>query len=297
MTTTLSTSARPATAADLTVRREDIEFADVAPGLVRVAIRVTNEGNRRSDATIARIEAAPLGAFVPTRPLTSLPVPSLAPGESTVLETEVARPKTAPLGPPDRLPPRRILTALDSRDDDRPAAGGLASALLRSLRPSPGRPDKEPSTTLPPDLFELMGRRNPYWAGNLNIFIGRSAVERHMARALRIYPGRTNLAAFMVGTRPDAYSFDLGGADWETALYRMDLARSFADRGGGDRVEPRSWIEVGGPTTLMLAVLPPIDAESGAVEVRVRQRSTGQEAIVEFDLDPDAAGPGCYVVP
>jgi hypothetical protein len=47
---------------------------------------------------------------------------------------------------------------------------------------------------------------------------------------------------------------------------------------------------------MMLALCPPKDCGSGTVEVHVEQRSTGQSAVVEFSLDPNAAGPGCFVV-
>jgi hypothetical protein len=47
---------------------------------------------------------------------------------------------------------------------------------------------------------------------------------------------------------------------------------------------------------MLLALRPPKDAGAGAFAVHVTQRSTGQEAVVEFSLDPAAAGPGCYTV-
>jgi hypothetical protein len=47
---------------------------------------------------------------------------------------------------------------------------------------------------------------------------------------------------------------------------------------------------------MMLMICPPSGCSRGTVEVEVEQRSTGQSAIVEFSLDPKAAGPGCYVV-
>src|SRR5438132_12963314 len=77
--------------------------------------------------------------------------------------------------------------------------------------------------SLAPDLSDLLGRSQPYWAGNINVFVGIHPVERHLARALRVYPGRTNLAMFLVGGpgRRDAYAFELVGLtpDWKAGLY------------------------------------------------------------------------------
>ena len=52
------------------------------------------------------------------------------------------------------------------------------------------------------------------------------AVERHMARALRVYPGKTNAAMFFVGDRKDGYKFELSGdvEDWQAEL--VDMTRS-----------------------------------------------------------------------
>jgi len=36
-------------------------------------------------------------------------------------------------------------------------------------------------------------RVQPYWAGNINVFIGIHPVEGHLARALRVCPGRLNM--------------------------------------------------------------------------------------------------------
>jgi hypothetical protein len=45
---------------------------------------------------------------------------------------------------------------------------------------------------------------------------------------------------------------------------------------------------------IMLMTEPPAGCKQGRVEVRVTQRSSGKKAVVEFDLDPAAQGPGCY---
>src|SRR5262249_41014571 len=124
-------------------------------------------------------------------------------------------------------------------------------------------------------------------------------VERHLAQALRIYPGRLNLAMFVVGCGPDAYAFALGGsgAAWDARLYDMSESSSLLPMGQRDQpIALDNWIKVGSQRLMMLALQPPAHCGTGTVEVQVTQRSTKQVALVEFSLDPDAAGPGCYVV-
>lgn len=86
-------SARPGLkrTAHLMVRRQDIDFRDVAPGQVEIAITVTNAGSSPSYEDFAMVQSATLGAFVAWRRLTVMAVPALQPGESTVLRTNVSR--------------------------------------------------------------------------------------------------------------------------------------------------------------------------------------------------------------
>jgi hypothetical protein len=262
----------------LQVRREDITFTTLPGGRVAISVRVENRGPARSHRGVAVLQAAPLGAFVPWRPLTAVAVPALAPGETAVLQAEARRPRPAALGDASRVPPQGLLTALAS-DDERERA-------------QPGQP------VLPADLMDLLGRGGAHWAGNLNIFIGGRAVERHMAQALRVYPGRVNLAMFIVGSGRDAYAFELRGpaADWGAALYSMNGGVSLTDLRAASSVPQGQWVEVMRQSMMMLALQPPRGCPAGAVEVHVEQRSTGQQAVVEFSLDPAAAGPGCYTL-
>ena len=282
--------------ADLNVERTDVEFRNVTPARVAVAVTVRNQGTRRSEETFALVSAAPLGAFVPWRPLAVLDVPALEPGETRVLRTEARRPAVKPLGPPDRVPPRQLLTALGEEDQEpeRTPAQQRRRRLLGQLEPGFGVPDGE----LPADLHELFGRTNPHWTGNVNVFLGGRAVERHCARAMRIYPGRLNLADFIVGSRPDSYRFRLegDGAGWGARLYDAGSMANFQSRPPREAaVAPGEWLRLPGMGILFLALCPPADARRGAVEVHVEQQSTGQAAVVEFDLDAGAEGPGCYV--
>jgi hypothetical protein len=277
------------TNAGLTVERTDILFADVAPGRVGIEITVTNLGDHLSTPTYAAIQAAPLGAFVPWQPLAVLPVPVLGPGESFVLRTEAVRPAPKPLGPPDRVPPRQLLTAVNPQDE-RPQP---PSTQMRTPRALPATP------TLPSDLLQLMGQGGVHWAGNLNVFVGSKAVERHMAQALRIYPGRLNMAMFVVGNgRPDAYRFQMTATgDLSATLHDTTGRESLTfDLNKQTPLSDGKWIEAPGQFLMMLALSPAKDCGKCDVAVHVAQRSSGAEAIVEFSLDPKAAGPGCYTV-
>jgi len=290
---------------ELVVERTDITFHDVAGGKVRISVTVRNDGTGISQPIPMRLESAALGAFVPWQPLARLVVPALEPGESRELSTEVARQRPAPLGDFDRVPPRTLLTAVTSPDESsrQRRSNGMAAIvdLFRGRRTVP-RPTSDPAQqlSLASDLWDLVGRSQPHWAGNINVFIGRHPVERHLARALRIYPGRTNMAMFVVGepARPDAYSFDLAGlsSSWKTTLYEIAGNRSLLIDPSNPRIQEAQWVEANGSLMVMLATQPPADCKTGKLEVHVKRRSSGKTAIVEFDLDPAAQGAGCYFV-
>ena len=159
--------------AELRLDRTDISFHDAAGDRVRIEVTVHNDGWHRSTPTFLTIESAPFGAFVPWRPLTRLPVPALEPGESRVLRTEVARPRPAPLGNFNRVPPKRLLTAVSSPDQPPPPngrAGVLLWDLLRRARTgsASGR-DVAGKASLAPDLGDLLGHGQPHWAGDKTI--------------------------------------------------------------------------------------------------------------------------------
>lgn len=275
----------------LIVERNDILFEDVPGGKVRIRVTVQNRGAESSQPTVLRLESAPLGAFVPWTPLTTLPVKGLQPGESVELVTEVARPHPTPLGSFDQVPPKKLLTAVNSPE--------RRSAPPRTRLPGILAGWISDRHCLPPDLLELLGRANPYWAGNLNVFIGAQPVERHMAQALRIYPGRTNMAAFLVGfgARPDAYRFELAGVEpgWEAKLYDVTNKQSLIVGPTDVAMGEARWVEAAS-LVVMLAVYPPEGCEKGDVKVQVTRRSCGKTAIVEFNLDAAAQGAGCYTL-
>lgn len=286
------------------VERTGIKFANT--GFERVDIRmvVTNVTDDVSPPTEAIVSAATLGAFVPWRPLATVAVPPLRPHESFVVRAVARPPRRVPLGTPDRVSPRQLLTALAADDGGRQrrqasrhALGGLMS-FLKDRRGIGLQGDDALAAELPADPLELLWRDKPHWAGNLNIFIGGRSVERHMAQALRIYPERANLAFFVVGTQPDAYAFQLKGtgAHWSTALFDLTHGNAIVPQGDEAAIVADQWVEANPQALMILAIQPAADCGAGRVEVHVTQRSTGETAVVEFSLDPSAVGPGCYVV-
>jgi hypothetical protein len=294
-------SVAPRRGADLRVERTDIVFCDSVGDRVRVQVTVNNAGDLPSEPTTMTIESAPFGAFVKWRPLSQLIVPALAPGESLELSIEVPRPRPVPLGDFNRVPPRRLLTALGSADQPLQPKTGLQAFVewLWKVRPAPAQRNRPTTdTSLAPDLWDLLGRGQPHWAGNIDVFVGNRRVERHFAKELRVYPGRTNLAMFVVGdsTARDAFAFELVGLDttWKAALHDMTNGNSLAVGPSTVYIEETHWVESNGGLVVMLATQPPSDCSKGSVEVHVTRRADRQKAIVEFDLDPAAQGPGCY---
>lgn len=278
-----------AAAPALHVERTSIRFHDAAPGRVRIAVDVENRGAVRSAPTNLRLESAPLGAFLPWRPLATLAVPAIAPGGKATIALETPRPRPRRMADSGGRVPSAPMTATDPAPAGKQTFRlGLFDALLGVFR-------KSPATPLSEDPFDLLGRSQPHWAGNINVWIGRRAVERHAAPRLRVYPGRVNVAAFCVGDRRDRYAFrvERPAADWSVDLSAMRCTSRV--EWTEDPWEAPRWLELRDTTCVLCCVRPPVDCEAGALEVHVTQRSSGQTAVVELDLDPGAAGPGCYV--
>lgn len=281
----------PALGAELHVRREGIRFHNVAHERVEIEIEVENLGQERSEPAPLRLEAAPFGAFVPWRPLATLVVPSIPPLGRAIVRTVVRQQRPRALAGLAGLIPPRLLAPAGADEEQRPATrtglAGIQARVLLSLV-SGGNPLHE-THALPADLLDLLDSPRLHWAGNLNVHVGRQPVERHMAPRLRVHPGRSNVAMFMVGSRSDAYTFQVEAPpDWQTGLLGPDGPI------GRDPAEPR-WHAFPGMLPVIFAVRPPEDCERGAVAVHVTRRSTKTTAVVEFDLDPSAAGPGCFL--
>jgi hypothetical protein len=260
----------------------EIEFLRAGPAVAEFAVVFANLGDCASEPTVAQVGAAPFGAFAVWRPVLRLAVPSIPAAASRrvpfcIRRASLAAPGATPSGP------------LRGGDIVRGLVGfHLLLASITSQLAADARAVRSRlfENALPPDLFERRAApARTYWAGNLNIFVSGQAVERHLARALRACPGHVNLAMFVVGDgQPDIYRFALDAPQgWQGTV--MDGVKPVADEG----IAATSCV-----LTLVLAI--PADAQKGRAIVRVRRRSTGESAAVEFDLSPTAAGPGCYRV-
>ncbi len=299
--------------AGLRVDRTDIDFFNRQRQRVRIQVTVHNASDAWSRPTGMRLQAAPLGAFLPWKELGEVRVPVMAPHGSVQVEMDALAKRSRPLGDFSNVPPRQLLVALAGDDDDReqreraaarrqreraeraPRPGSAMAEVLAELFARDLQQLDEP--VLPDDPLQLIGSQSSHWAGNINVLIGRHATERHMAQALRIYPGLSNLAIFAVGDRPDDYKFEFSGAGgaWKAALYKtMQVPAILQGRRPELLLPTGQWTFLQPYSFLLLAICPPRDCEAGTLNVHVRQRSTDREAIVEFSLDPNAAGPGCY---
>lgn len=318
MTITHSPRRTAVASAILRVERTDIHFFNVAPSRVGIEIAVHNDGDAPSRPTTMRIEVAALGAFLPWRPLAVRSVPAIPAGGQMRVAFEAERVAVQPLGSFERVPPERLATAAAAGEmPGEPARGLWATLSYTALRAQSRAKAAElfrrraerqreleatsrARASLAFDLLELLGRGGTHWAGNLNVFLGRQRrVERHRAPALRIHPGKRNLAVFCLGTGPDAYNFEFAGegGHWPTRLFlaRGLLPRALSTGRSTELVHGR-WHEFAGTTSVFVEIQPPGSAERGALEVHVRQRSSGESAVVEFDLDARAARPGCYTL-
>ncbi|GEM_PF-2112759 len=281
-----------AVAEQLYIRHTDISFHNTAYDRVVIQVTVHNPSAKQSMPTIMKVQAAPLGAFVPWSHLTSVVVPEIEPWGQVQVETRATAPQSTLPGNLEEVTPQQLLNALDRPQVviDKLFDGSWIEWPLDLEMISP--------SLLPDDPMALLGRSNPHWAGNINVFIGDSAVECHRAQALRIYPGRTNLATFLVGSGMDAYAFQLTGVEpaWNVKLYSMTTTKSVLNLESGPLIPPLKWIDGRKVRLVRLSISPPQEYRKGKVEVHVTQKSTSKRAVIEFSLDPHASGPGCFTM-
>jgi hypothetical protein len=287
-----------ADAAGLRADRTDISFHNISPDVVRVDVQVTNEGCLWSPPTEVVLQSAPLGAFLPWQPLLTLTVPALAPRTSTVVSGSAWVPRPDPVVKPENvweLSPRTLqLLAEDAERVAREEAREIAERAEREASRLARRQLRGPAPVVATDPLTLLGRQGVHWAGNIDILMRGKAAERHMAQALRVYPGMTNAAMFFVGDRRDGYKFELSGdaETWRAELIDMTNSPSLKPNRAPD--VPVSEFREFSRGTFYLLLRPPADAERGDVSIHVTRQSDGKEAVVEFSLDSRVAGAGCY---
>jgi hypothetical protein len=286
-----------ASAAGLRADRTDISFRNITPEIVRVDVRVTNDGSLWSPPVEVAVQSAPLGAFLTWHPLLTLAVPALAPRTSAVVSGTAWVPQPAPVAPPAEVwsMPAHLL-----REFAETAAREAREELEREARKEAEREARHllrrPVPVVAANPLALLGRAGTHWLGNIDILMRGKAAERHMAQSLRVYPGKTNAAIFFVGDRTDGYKFELRGdaEDWRAEL--VDMTRSASLCPEQATGVPTSEFREFTRGTFYLLLHPPKDAERGDVSVYVTRQSDGKEAVVEFSLDSRAKGAGCYTV-
>jgi hypothetical protein len=270
-TGTTLVSSEFATATDsLRVERTGIRWFDLDRDRVQITIDVENRSSRRSQPTEMRIAAAPFGAFVPSQPLSTLAVPSIAPGDTARVSLVAQRSRVQPLSLDDATPEAIV---------ERQRASSLALPLVNLVSRSP---------RLPVDLFELLRMPSPHWVGNFDVFVRGARVERHCGRGLRLQPNTTNLACFALGSRPDAYRCEIEApASWRIQLRVPRAGQRFFDLPRHRPVLAGEWFEISG-TSYVVAAITTSESESPApsrVGLRVHERSSGKEALVELAFD------------
>ena len=290
----------------LEVQRRDIVFYNVSLDRVRIEITLRNTGAEASQETQAYVSAAPFGAFVPWEPLLVLPVPVLLPGEAVMLGADAQPSRPGRPRVPGRKRPRRRRTGVDAAEPEKrggPSAvqiiqqawEGVFSKVLRTVEEGDAGVFRLP--VLPADPNARPEQLDAVWAGNLSVFVDSHSVEVHCAPRLGVCPERLNVVQFYVGSGDDAYAFDVAGeaADWNVELRDAPIEDLLMD-GSEPRLPLGQWIESRTRRDVCLVTKPPRSCTASRLEVHVRQRSSGREAVVEFRFAPESSGVRCYTL-
>jgi hypothetical protein len=298
---------------NLYVGREDIQFYNVAPDRLRIEVMVHNRGYSLSGPVAIQLQFAAFGAFVPWTPLQKLKVPQIKAGQSKLVSTDA------------RIRPDGTLVALDGSSKSVDPAF-LAAAQrptfpsnLMGLPSDDGIQSTQNAINLPASLFlganqgnqvqsldmNLHRGRSVHWVGNINVLIGNVDVERHAARAFRIYPGLSNRSVFFLGDKiGESYSFQMSdeGTEWPTKLIRIENRcwgfMNFAqgEDSQGEQIQPNDWKRVDPIGLIGVDIRPPEYVKEGGLGIEVCRKSDGRTAVVEFDFSETALGSGCYTV-
>ena len=221
----------------------------------------------------------------------------------------------------DQLAGNRVERIRTQREAARKAQEQASENRAQRLRPwTASQAEVEELFDLEPEekpRVDLHQGRSAHWVGNINVLMDGIDVERHEARAFRIYPEKVNRSWFFLGGDPgDATSLEIweSSEGWSTRLYNTKPRWSPRDREDlvgfaaglemetypGELIEPGEWVRLGMAPMVAVEICPPRDATKGTLAIQVLQKSPCSEevrkAVVEFDFSKSAVGPGCHTV-
>jgi len=287
MTATIRQHHLPETkaATTLEVQREDIRFWSIGTRLVFLSVEVHNRGDRLTATERMEVRVAPFGAFVESEPVAILDVPPVPPGGSvevgaTFEDDDEGRLRRVS-GPARR---RAGLRAASELESSRPLAQDndlIAFRLGRGMALS----ERRLSLLAMKSLLGRVLMETAAFAGNFDVHIRGAKAERHMAQAVRLVPGKENVAFFRVGSQAGEFLFDLQGSASEWGAQLM-----LADR----RLELGEPMSLKDGVWVTLTVTPPHEATEGLLAVGVTQCETGERALVEFGFGLDTIPPRCF---
>ena len=268
--------------------REDLEFETISHGIVRVRLRVHNDGFQTSLPAQARIDSSYFGAHVDRTTLSRVFVPPIPPGESVVIE---AFGEFTPHGTPTLFNPALVSGARNRalpRLMNNTWAGkvfGVSETYndfttkhRPVFRPRRSKVEQDP-------VAVLQGRIN--WVGSIGAQLNGLCLERQLASGLRVASGVENSASFYIGPRSvrAQASLDGSGAAGVLSMYSFHARVLNTKREQVDtwswRVEPTSEI---GVARLVFNV--PSAAPDSVFELLVTDPTTEATAVLEFHLEP-----------
>ncbi|MFP6737754.1 MAG: hypothetical protein VCD34_03330 [Planctomycetota bacterium] len=222
----------------------------------------------------------------------------------------------------DQLAENRVERMRAQREAARKAQEQASENRVQRLRPwNAIQAEVEELFDLEPEekpRVDLHQGRSVHWVGNINVLMNGVDVERHEARAFRIYPEKINRSWFFLGgSIRDTTSFEIRapGEGWSVKLYNKSTFPNGRSDGfiwpifisglesehySGELIKPGEWGSLGFRPRVVVEICPPRDATKGTLAIQVLQKSPCSEevrkAVVEFDFSKSAVGPGCHTV-
>ena len=262
----------------LRINREDISFETLPGRVVLLSVTVHNDSDKPSEPSTMRVNAAPLGVFLPSREVGKVAVGKIPPRGKRVVKSAYAAPMSEGVSEREREKER-----------------GLRKASIRLLKSLGIQLPNEDLEVLP--LESLMSRLMAgvlkvawglpdgcCWAGNFDVHVQGASAERHCQGPVQLLAGKPNGAAFRVGDgKEDRYRFqflhDCETRNWEFELIKLTT--------GDWHPMTQTWVS--------FSIKPPEGTTQGCAAVEVTRESTGKSAMVEFGFGTDTIPPGCYI--